>query len=257
MRLRVPFAGLAAVLAMLGGGAGETRRTPVLVELFTSEGCSSCPPADVLLQQLEHSQPVANAEIIVLSEHVDYWNRIGWTDPYSSPLFSARQQVYAQRFRLDGVYTPQMIVDGAAEFVGSDGRTAFSAITASVKREKVPVRLSRTDSGVRVEVDPLPPAAGRGEAGVYLAIAENQGTSDVLRGENKGRKLHHIAIARRIQQVGSVNNRVVFLENIALPAMDAGKRVIAFVQEHGTGRVWGAAMLTAAEPSVDNRQVRP
>src|SRR5271156_5892859 len=103
-------------------------RTPVLVELFTSEGCSDCPPADAVLEKLDRSQPVPNTQLVVLSEHVDYWNDIGWKDPYSSHEFSIRQGDYAHRFRLDSAYTPQMVVDGDAQFVGSDERKAILPI---------------------------------------------------------------------------------------------------------------------------------
>jgi hypothetical protein len=136
MRTKLLWLGLAilaiAILAAPGAaGPGDdmtNQRQPVLVELFTSEGCSSCPPADALLEKLDREQPIAGAQIIVLSEHVDYWNHLGWTDPYSAAAFSARQETYARRFGLNGPYTPEMVVDGSAEFTGSDPRKADSAI---------------------------------------------------------------------------------------------------------------------------------
>src|SRR6476646_8350951 len=132
----------AASVFISAAPASRDAASPILVELFTSEGCSSCPPADALLQQLDRTQPVDGAQLIVLSEHVDYWNQIGWTDPYSSRFFSDRQSAYGDRFGLRSVYTPQMVVDGETEFVGNDSRLANKAVEKALALPKVAVRIS-------------------------------------------------------------------------------------------------------------------
>src|ERR1700747_177588 len=165
LAISIPFVGSVCFLRAArtlteSTGDGGTH-IPVLVELFTSEGCSSCPPADALLQRLERSQPVSGVELIVLSEHVDYWNDIGWKDPFSSHEYSERQSAYAAQFGLRSIYTPQMIVDGHFEFVGSDERRAKEAIANAPKvmKTRVSVASSLRDEKtavLHIETGPLP-----------------------------------------------------------------------------------------------------
>src|SRR5580765_1370370 len=163
----------------------------VIVELFTSEGCSSCPPADVLLQKLVDAQPVADVQIIALGEHVDYWDRLGWKDRFSSAALTGRQQTYGARFKTDSIYTPQMVVDGRVEFVGTDVGAARRALEKSrdvphgvlnLKAEGGPassaVRVSVTVSG-------LPAIVANDHADVVVAVTEDRLRSDVKRGENE------------------------------------------------------------------------
>jgi len=194
-----------------------------------------------LLERLDRAQPVAGAQIIVLSEHVDYWNHAGWSDPYSSPAFSTRQKLYARRFRTSGPYTPQMIVDGRSELVGSDAQGAESAIRAALRQPTVSIRIGGEGGSAGVEVDPLPAGTAR-KANVYVAYAADNGTSDVLRGENKGRRLHHVSIVKELKQVGAVDNRSPFRTQIPV---ESGLRLIVFVQEAGNGPVWGVTMRGA------------
>lgn len=187
----------------------KSKRTPVLVELFTSEGCSSCPPADRTLELLVKEQPFADAEIIALSQHVDYWNRLGWTDPFSSPQFSERQSEYSAHFGQNGnVYTPQMVVDGTREFVGSNMREAQKAITESAKSAKADLDLSaiveNNTVSLKVKIENLP--ENFESANVLLAVTEDNLASSVSRGENAGRKLNHIAVVRSLTNIATLKN---------------------------------------------------
>lgn len=225
-------------------------RIPILAELFTSEGCSSCPPADRFLQKLDQ-QPISGADIIVLSEHVDYWNHIGWRDPYSSHFYSERQSAYANRFGLDSVYTPQMIVDGTTEFTGSDTAQAEKAFALAITTAKVPVHLLLLASGLphtlqaHIAAGPLNASFRGREAEIYVALALNHAESHVSAGENGGRTLTHVAVVRSLSKAGTLTPGNDFHQNVQLklaPGDDPHNlRVIAFVQEAGQGRVLGAA----------------
>jgi hypothetical protein len=206
-------------------------RTPVLVELFTSEGCSSCPPADRLLQVLD-------SNVIVLSEHVDYWDHDGWRDPFSSHANTRRQEAYTRRLGAQGPYTPEMVIDGTVEFVGNDPQRATSEIARAGQRERVAVKLTRSATGFDIETG----AVSRG-ADVMLAIADNHDQSQVNAGENRGRSLTHVAVLRSLRKIGTVKKGAAFHQSVPLSTDAAGKRLIVFLQESDIGKVSGAGLL--------------
>jgi hypothetical protein len=227
----------------------DDQLNPVLVELFTSEGCSDCPPADALLEKLDRYQPIRDAQLIVLSEHVDYWDDIGWRDPYSSHAFSERQNAFAGHFGLATVYTPQMVVDGSIQLVGSDERAAIRAIERVARAAKIPVNLSsaRFEGGkvvaVHIEVGALLPAVSDESANVLLALADDSDESNVSRGENAGRKLKHVAVVRDLVLVGTVNKASGLSKDMKVGLSEGHSqnlRLVAFVQEWTDGRILGA-----------------
>lgn len=253
-RIAVALVALLGIFLALRTSAGDqtssptkTSASPVLVELFTSEGCSSCPPADAFLQKLD-TQPYPGAELIVLSEHVDYWNHIGWTDPYSAHAYSERQSAYANHFHIDGPYTPQMVIDGSAEFVGSNSGDAHKALGKAIQAEKIAVtifgvRLENDQIRAHVEAGPLP---GRSrKADVLFAVALDHAESQVSKGENAGRRLTHVAVLRSLSKLGKAEAGQLFSQDVSVKldaaADKSGLRVIAFVQEPGPGRILGAA----------------
>ena len=244
----LPYVHDASASALPGPDNGP--RTPVLIELFTSEGCSSCPPADALLAKLDRSQPVKGAQAIVLSEHVDYWNDIGWKDPYSSHEYSERQSAYAARFGRGSVYTPQMVIDGHSELVGSDERRAIQAVENETKFAKVPLSLSairfesKNKLGMHVEVGPLGPSIAAHSARLFLAIADDSDESQVSRGENAGRTLKHVAVLRSLVSVGTVGKTDKVSRDISVKFSSEGGRplrIVGIIQESTAGRVLGVA----------------
>jgi len=224
---------------------------PILVELFTSEGCSSCPPADALLQKMDNSQPVADAQLIVLSEHVDYWDHDGWKDPNSSPALTERQVAYARALGLKTTYTPQIIVDGTSEMRASDPQQVDKVFQVATAAPKVPVHIGAVsvDTGnptvlrTRIEADGN---SDKHNADIYVAVALDRVESQVLHGENGGRHLTHVAVVLQLTKIGKLPKGKSFGETVQLklkPGTDPKNvRIVAFVQEPGPGRVLGAAL---------------
>jgi hypothetical protein len=218
---------------------------PVLVELFTSEGCSSCPPADALLQKLERGELIPDVQVIALSEHVDYWNHLGWSDPFSSAQMSSRQQGYATRLRSPGPYTPQMVVDGTEEFVGSDSSRARRAIAVAAGRPKLEVKAEMVAPGTLHITAPANPSS----ADVYVAVVYDPDPSAVARGENSGRHLTHISVVKSLKRAGEIGHNKGLDARVPLPedAKLANQRVVVFVQERGQGRVLGSAEVSVRQ----------
>ncbi len=215
-------------------------KQPVLVELFTSEGCSSCPPADKALASLRKEQAYANTEVITLSFHVDYWNYLGWKDEFSSKFFSQRQENYANALQLNGSYTPQMVVDGTNEFVGSNLAKISLAMNSAPKNEKGRVELELAkDVTLKLNISELPTHEA---ASVLVAIAEDNLLTDVKRGENGGRKLEHDSVVRELKSVGSITSGQKSFEIEIQPQFDAkwkrkDLRIVVFVQENESRKV--------------------
>jgi hypothetical protein len=242
--------------------AKSAARIPVVVELFTSEGCSSCPPADALLAKLDAQQPVLGAEIIALEEHVDYWDQLGWRDPFSSAEWTERQRNYAQVFRSGSVYTPQMIVNGATEFVGSHGRQGGEAIESAARQATTTLSITATTvpnknaAEVTVKVMNLDGARQNDQPEVWLAVTETGLHSAVKGGENSGEDLHHAAVVRKLQRLGPAAPKQGATAAAAMPvfagvkvSLDSGwkrenLRVVAFVQERHSLRIIGSAQAS-------------
>lgn len=224
--------------------AGSPRKA-VVVELFTSEGCSSCPPADELLGHLRQDLAGKNIQVIPLGFHVDYWNSLGWKDRFSSAEFSRRQEQYARSLGVDGPYTPQMVVDGALEFVGSSAGQAQRAISqAAGQPEVAAVKISAAGAD-QLQVHVQAPASA-GDALVILAVTEDNLTTQVGSGENGGRTLRHAAVVRDLRQLGRLHDGG-YEANVPVKVEKEWKRddlrAVVFVQQGPSGKIQGAASV--------------
>ncbi len=247
----------------LEAAPGSAPRSTVVVELFTSEGCSSCPPADDVLSQLAHWQPVAGVEVLALGEHVDYWDRLGWRDPFSSAMYSTRQSNYDARvFHRHGVYTPQLVVDGQLERVGSDVSAIQRAINQAAQAPKAAVDVAvpgASDRDLRVDVHVTVPQqlTLRESADVLVAITEDNLATEVRRGENGGRTLRHSAVVRSLISVGTLSPlERTWSTSASVPVAPEWKvanlRVISFLQERASRRIVGAG-VASGDPQWDMR----
>jgi hypothetical protein len=224
------------------------QRVPVLVELFTSEGCSDCPPADALLAKLDATQPISGVQAIVLSEHVTYWNHQGWSDPFSFEAMTERQEDYGRRFGLDSNYTPQMVVDGVEQFVGSNSRALVAAVEKEQKTPKQSIVIGGAtwDHGAaQFSIRASVPTSAR----IFAVLAADSTHQEVSSGENAGRTLHHTAVVRVMKEFGAdtADGRQLKLPGGSLTQKTetAGPvRLVVFLVDRKTGHVLGAAEQT-------------
>jgi hypothetical protein len=263
LRMAMVFLLVIAASAALMGFRGQTvKNTPaaagseVVVELFTSEGCSSCPPADTLLARLSEQPGAGNVQVIALEEHVDYWDELGWKDPFSSHDWTTRQYAYAGVLGNGNPYTPQMVVDGSVEFSGGRSQEAQKSIAEAATQTKASVTLSQGSSGkpgtenFSVQVGRLSPSAKGGAAEVWLAITETGLHSSVTRGENAGHELRHAAIVRSMRKIGDakVDAEAAFSGNVTVSLRKEWKpenlKAVVFVQEKKSLKILGAAEIS-------------
>lgn len=238
----IPISLAAAVfgLAFLTGGSAPTLadKGPVVVELYTSQGCSSCPPADAYLGELAKRE-----NIIALSFHVTYWDYLGWKDRFALKAATKRQRDYSRHFRRGFVYTPQMVIDGQSEVVGSRQFSVDRAIKKATRRtDKITVAVKKGADGKLHAELPMRQASGAAErATVWLVLFDRSHTTDIRRGENGGRKITYHNVVRRVMPLGTWEGEK---KSVALPAAEAGRDGCAvLVQSNQTGRIIGAAVM--------------
>jgi len=185
-------------------GAQSSAAHPVVLELFTSEGCSSCPPADALLKRLDEAGRIGDTDIIAIEEHVDYWDHQGWRDPFSSSDWTGRQEQYSRALHHDGVYTPELVVNGLSDLVGNRESEVFRHITEAAKTSDIAVRIASINTSAKsaeLTISLVTGSTDARSADLWLAVTERGLSSNVLRGENEGRDLAHAPVLRSLTRV--------------------------------------------------------
>ena len=213
-----------------------------LIELFTSQGCSSCPSADYLLMQTINAAKKEGRNIFALSFHVDYWNRLGWTDPFSTKEYSQRQNEYASELNLNSVYTPQMIVNGTSEFVGSDSKKLEAALNKSLN-ENPAAAFKALSASLQYNAAPKVKFALDGnfaDCKINFALVSINETTSVNRGENDGLILTNQHVVRQFISIAATAEGEVSFKNRPIPSA-GNMAIVAYIQHNGDLKIIGAA----------------
>ncbi len=250
--LKAPLSTRQAILAMAillssivepvaARGADPAAASPVVVELFTSQGCSSCPPADELLAEL-----AGRPDVVALSLHVDYWDYIGWKDPYASPQYTARQQRYTESLNLRYVYTPQIVVDGQVNVVGTRRAEVLAAIETAARRDRT-IDISFVTSNGGTVIIPEGSAPDEG-ATVWLAVYDREQVTEIKRGENAGRKLRNANVVRSFERLGTWTGARLEIPLDLAAARARGRDGCAVIVQRGrAGPILAAATMSLDE----------
>jgi len=219
-------------------------KQPILLELFTSQGCIRCPPANKNLAYFEKEQPFADVEIITLALHVDYWDNPKWKDEFSSRIFTRRQEIYSMQFKLDGTFTPQMIVDGETHFVGSNLEEAKKAIAKAAKKEKPQVEINLSGDKLKISIPNLPKHE---VSTLFLAITESNLKSNAS-GVSTGKLLEHGSIVRELRSLGWIQpqEQKVDIETFLQLQPDWKKenlKLVVFVQENYSRKILAVSQI--------------
>ena len=231
MKFIKPAARWAQILAVVLFAFPALAAGPTVVELFTSQGCSSCPPADAFLGELTKRE-----DVLALAFHVDYWDYIGWKDPFADPVHTGRQRDYSSKLGLRYVFTPQMVVQGASSATGSNQAAVLGLIGRDRGMDRVEVRMSRDASGLVTASLPASPKAD--VADVWVAFYDRKHVTSIKRGENGGRTLRNYNVVRKLVRLGSWRGQA---KDFPIQAMSVGDACAVLVQSVQTGRILGAA----------------